>query len=179
MQISKQKINKIQCNSILALRGSQKGLIITCKILKNIMWPSISFIITKGFRSTILENENHVVNGGHIHCKNFFISMSLKNHSNNSSPVLYWLEYLPYYSYFILLFGLANSYFSLKIPTFSYFLDHSTTWWPVRGMQWFCKRFMTVSWKVHNGSMRGSLGVSTGSYYPPQTPTKLDKYFWW
>ena len=33
MQISKQKINKIQCNSILVLRGSQKGLSITCKNL--------------------------------------------------------------------------------------------------------------------------------------------------
>ena len=29
------------------------------------MWPNISFIITKGFKSTILENENPAVNGGH------------------------------------------------------------------------------------------------------------------
>ena len=28
------------------------------------MWPNISFFT--GFKSTILENENHAVNGGHI-----------------------------------------------------------------------------------------------------------------
>ena len=60
------------------LGKAQKGLITTCNNLTlNIMWPNISFIITKGFKSTISENENLAVNGGHI--VKTFSCVSLEN----------------------------------------------------------------------------------------------------
>ena len=76
------------------------------------MWPNISFIIIKGFKSTILESENPVVNGSHI--IKLFTCVILENHSNNCSLALFWLEYypiIPTLSYFL----------SWKIPTFPTF----------------------------------------------------------
>ena len=100
------KNNKIQYYSILVLEKLERFNYLLVRILlKYFMWPNISFIITKGFKSTILEKENPAVNGGHI--VKLFTWVSLKNHSNNSYLTLFWLEY----------YHISR--------TFSYFLDHS------------------------------------------------------
>ena len=86
------------------------------------MWLNVSFIITKGFKSTILENENPAVNGGHI--AKPITCVSLENHSNNSSLALFRLEsyhIIPTLSYFL----------SWKIPTFSYFSVKIPTFWTI------------------------------------------------